>query len=106
LVEDSYCRAFRHARDLLEKHNGVDISIRIIGATKGDPNTYGPLALLISLSILPPIDVNANRLLYCLVFARKCFDIGSFLLFISLDRNSGGSLKGGILICPCLQQFE
>jgi hypothetical protein len=29
-------KAFRHARDLLEKHNGVDISIRIIGATKGD----------------------------------------------------------------------
>jgi hypothetical protein len=33
-------KAFRHARDLLEKHNGVDISIRIIGATKGDRIQY------------------------------------------------------------------
>jgi hypothetical protein len=33
-------KKFRHARDLLEKHSGVDISIRIIGASKGDPIQY------------------------------------------------------------------
>jgi len=33
-------KIFRHARDLLEKHNGVDISIKIIGANKGDKIQY------------------------------------------------------------------
>jgi len=30
-------KTFRHARDLLEQYNSLDISIRIIGADKGDP---------------------------------------------------------------------
>lgn len=29
-------KTFRRARDLLEEHKGIDISIRIIGANKGD----------------------------------------------------------------------
>ena len=33
-------KIFRHARDLLEEHNGIDISIRILGAEKGDPIQY------------------------------------------------------------------
>ena len=33
-------KIFRHARDLLEKHNGIDISIHILGAEKGDPIQY------------------------------------------------------------------
>jgi hypothetical protein len=33
-------KKFRHARDLLEENNGIDISIRIIGAQKGDPTQY------------------------------------------------------------------
>lgn len=33
-------KIFRHARDLLEQHNGVDISIQIIGASKGDRIEY------------------------------------------------------------------
>ena len=33
-------KIFRHARDLLEKHNGVDISIKIIGTNKGDKIQY------------------------------------------------------------------
>lgn len=33
-------KIFRHARDLLEEHNGIDISIRIIGANKGDKVQY------------------------------------------------------------------
>jgi hypothetical protein len=33
-------KTFRQARDLLEKHNGVDISICIIGANKGDQIQY------------------------------------------------------------------
>ncbi|KAJ1270274.1 hypothetical protein BS78_06G041800 [Paspalum vaginatum] len=45
-------KIFRHARDLLEKHKGIDVSIRIIGANKGDPVQYemphpGKLAMLI-----------------------------------------------------------
>jgi hypothetical protein len=33
-------KIFRHARDLLEEHKGIDISIRIIGAYKGDTIQY------------------------------------------------------------------
>jgi hypothetical protein len=33
-------KKFRHARDLLEENNGIDISIRIIGAQKRDPTQY------------------------------------------------------------------
>ena len=33
-------KIFLHARDLLEKHNGIDISIHILGAEKGDPIQY------------------------------------------------------------------
>jgi hypothetical protein len=33
-------KIFRHARDLLEQHKGIDISIRIIGANKGDRIQY------------------------------------------------------------------
>ncbi|KAJ1283306.1 hypothetical protein BS78_03G118400 [Paspalum vaginatum] len=33
-------KTFRHARNLLEEHNGIDVSIRIIGADKGDPVQY------------------------------------------------------------------
>ncbi|KAG2596891.1 hypothetical protein PVAP13_5KG209907 [Panicum virgatum] len=33
-------KIFRHARDLLEEHGNIDISIRIIGANKGDPIQY------------------------------------------------------------------
>jgi len=33
-------KIFRHARDLLEEHKGIDISIRILGAEKGDPIQY------------------------------------------------------------------
>jgi hypothetical protein len=33
-------KKFRHARDLLEENNGIDISIHIIGAQKGDPTQY------------------------------------------------------------------
>ena len=33
-------KIFRHARDLLEEHNGIDISICILGAEKGDPIQY------------------------------------------------------------------
>ena len=33
-------KIFRHARDLLEEYKGVDISIRIIGANKGDQIQY------------------------------------------------------------------
>ena len=29
-------KLFCHARDLLEEYNGIDISIRILGASKGD----------------------------------------------------------------------
>ena len=29
-------KLFRHARDLLEEYNGIDISIRVLGASKGD----------------------------------------------------------------------
>lgn len=33
-------KTFRHARDLLEEHKSIDVSIRIIGANKGDPIQY------------------------------------------------------------------
>jgi hypothetical protein len=33
-------KVFRHARDLLEEHKNIDISIRIVGANKGDPIQY------------------------------------------------------------------
>lgn len=33
-------KTFRYARDLFEEHKGVDFSIRIIGADKGDPIQY------------------------------------------------------------------
>ncbi|WVZ80033.1 LOW QUALITY PROTEIN: hypothetical protein U9M48_027548, partial [Paspalum notatum var. saurae] len=33
-------KTFRHARDLLKEHNGIDVSIRIIGADKGDLVQY------------------------------------------------------------------
>ena len=33
-------KTFRHARDLLEEHNGIDVSIRIIGANKEDQVQY------------------------------------------------------------------
>jgi hypothetical protein len=33
-------KVFRHARDLLEQHKGIDVSIRIIGANKDDPSQY------------------------------------------------------------------
>ncbi|KAJ1272975.1 hypothetical protein BS78_06G244600 [Paspalum vaginatum] len=33
-------KVFRHAHDLLEEHNGIDVSIRIIGAKKGDRVQY------------------------------------------------------------------
>jgi len=33
-------KVFRHARDLLEEHRGIDVSIRIIGAKKGDQIQY------------------------------------------------------------------
>ena len=33
-------KIFRHARDILEKYKDIDISIRIIGADKGDPIQY------------------------------------------------------------------
>ena len=33
-------KIFRHARDLLEQHKGIDISIRILGADKGDAIQY------------------------------------------------------------------
>jgi len=33
-------KIFRHAHDLLEQHKGIDISIRIIGANKGDQIQY------------------------------------------------------------------
>jgi len=33
-------KIFRHARDLFEEHKGIDISIRILGANKGDPIQY------------------------------------------------------------------
>lgn len=33
-------KTFRYARDLFEEHKGVDFSIRIIGADKGDPVQY------------------------------------------------------------------
>jgi hypothetical protein len=33
-------KIFRHARDLLEEHNGIDVSICIVGAQKGDPIQY------------------------------------------------------------------
>ena len=33
-------KIFRHARDLLERHGNIDVSIRIIGANKGDPVQY------------------------------------------------------------------
>ena len=33
-------KLFRHARDLLEEYNGIDISIRILGASKGDTIQY------------------------------------------------------------------
>jgi hypothetical protein len=33
-------KIFRHARDLLEQHKGIDISIRIVGANKGDRIQY------------------------------------------------------------------
>ena len=37
---NSLVKIFRHARDLLEQHKGIDISIRIIGANKGDEIQY------------------------------------------------------------------
>jgi len=33
-------KTFRHARDILEEHNGIDISIRIIGASKDSAIQY------------------------------------------------------------------
>ena len=33
-------KIFRHARDILEKYKDIDISIRTIGADKGDPIQY------------------------------------------------------------------
>jgi hypothetical protein len=33
-------KKFRHAHDLLEENNRIDISIRIIGAQKRDPTQY------------------------------------------------------------------
>ena len=33
-------KIFHHARDLLDQHQGIDISIRIIGANKGDQIQY------------------------------------------------------------------
>jgi hypothetical protein len=33
-------KVFRHARNLLEQHKGIDVSIRIIGANKDDPSQY------------------------------------------------------------------
>jgi len=33
-------KIFRHAHDLFEEHKGIDISIRILGANKGDPIQY------------------------------------------------------------------
>lgn len=33
-------KIFRHARDILEEHKGIDVSIRIVGANKGDPIQY------------------------------------------------------------------
>ncbi|WVZ93288.1 hypothetical protein U9M48_039282 [Paspalum notatum var. saurae] len=33
-------KIFRHARDLLEEHKGIDISVKIIGADKGDRIQY------------------------------------------------------------------
>ncbi|WVZ98426.1 hypothetical protein U9M48_043872, partial [Paspalum notatum var. saurae] len=33
-------KVFRHARDLFERYKGIDISIHIIGANKGDPIQY------------------------------------------------------------------
>ena len=33
-------KIFRHARDLLDQHEDIDISIRIIGANKGDQIQY------------------------------------------------------------------
>jgi hypothetical protein len=56
--------------------------------------------------MLPPIDVKANKLLYYRIFCKKCFDIVLSLLLINIERNGGGSLYGGILICPYLQHFE
>lgn len=56
-----------------------------------------PSPLFIFLSMLPPIDVKANELLYCRIFCKKCFDRGSLLLLSNLARNCGGSLNGGIL---------
>ncbi|WVZ69950.1 hypothetical protein U9M48_018663 [Paspalum notatum var. saurae] len=35
-----FAKTFRHARDLFEKYKTIDISIRIIGAKKGDPIQY------------------------------------------------------------------
>jgi hypothetical protein len=33
-------KTFRHARDLLEQHKGINVGIRIIGASKGDTIQY------------------------------------------------------------------
>uniref|UniRef100_A0A0A8YVA9 Uncharacterized protein n=1 Tax=Arundo donax TaxID=35708 RepID=A0A0A8YVA9_ARUDO len=68
--------------------------------------TYGRLPLFIFLSIFPPIDVNANILLYCLIFGKKCFDKRFYLLLRSMDKNSGGCLNLSILISLFLQQLE
>ena len=37
---NSFVKIFRHARDLLDLHKGIDISIRIVGARKGDQIQY------------------------------------------------------------------
>lgn len=51
------------------------------------------------------MEVNAKRLLYCLILLRKFLEQLSPLYFRRFDKNSGGALNGGITILPCLQQF-
>jgi hypothetical protein len=68
-------------------------------------NSGGPRPSLTELSICAPIDVKANKQLYCLMLLMNLFEVASPSNLARENRGSGLGLYGGMLILPPLQQL-